>query len=171
MKVSAFTESAGADMDANSLQQNQTRITDDEISELRKAAEQAEFHAYSVRQLIAQRARLCELIRITGKHAVFDNEGERNSSSGGEGSALSRVLEAMERSPSQFYQDIFCLLLNRGKRNGFFVEFGACDGLLISNTLLLEREFGWNGILSEPARTWQSEIQKNRSCMIETRCV
>jgi len=158
-------------MDANSLHQNQTRITDDEISELRKAAEQAEFHAFSVRQVSAQRARLFELFRITGKLAVFDNEGGGNSSGGCERSALSRVLEAIERSPSQFYQDIFCLLLNHGKRNGFFVEFGACDGLLISNTLLLEREFEWNGILSEPARTWQSEIQKNRSCIIETRCV
>jgi FkbM family methyltransferase len=155
-------------MDAKSLHQNKTRSKDDEISELRKAAE---FHAFSVRQVTAQRARLFELFRITGKLAVFDHEGERDSSGGGEGLALSRVLEAIEKSPSQFYQDIFCLLLNRGKRNGFFVEFGACDGLLISNTLLLEREFGWNGILSEPARTWQSEIQKNRSCMIETRCV
>jgi FkbM family methyltransferase len=158
-------------MVADSLQLNQTQMTDDEIFGLRKAAEQAEFHAFSVRQVAAQRARLFELFRITGKLAAFDNEGERKSSGTGEGSALSRVLKAIERSPSQFYQDIICLLLNRGKRNGFFVEFGACDGLLISNTLILEREFGWRGILSEPSRAWQSEIKNNRSCAIETRCV
>jgi len=164
-------EGAGADMDAYSLQPNQTQITDDELSKLRKTAEEAEFHAFSVRQVAAQRARLFELFRIAGKLGDFHNEREDNSFGSEEESALSRVLQAIEKSPSQFYQDIFCLLLNRGKRKGFFVEFGACDGLLISNTLILEREFGWSGILSEPSRAWRSEIQKNRNCMIETRCV
>lgn len=31
-------------------------------------------------------------------------------------------------------------------RNGFFVEAGALDGELRSNTLMLERQFGWNVI-------------------------
>ena len=158
-------------MDAYSLQPNQTQITEDELSKLRKTAEEAEFHAFSVRQVVAQRARLFELFRITGKLAAFHNERKGSSFGSRDESALSQVLQAIEKSPSQFYQDIFCLLLNRGKRNGFFVEFGACDGLLISNTLILEREFGWRGILSEPSRAWRSEIQKNRNCVIETRCV
>lgn len=37
-----------------------------------------------------------------------------------------------------------------GKRNGFFIEAGANDGQTQSNTLLLEEEYGWNGILIEP---------------------
>ena len=57
-------------MDANSLHQNQTRITDDEISELRKAAEQAEFHAFSVRQVSAQRARLFAGVGIPAQRAA-----------------------------------------------------------------------------------------------------
>jgi hypothetical protein len=51
------------------------------------------------------------------------------------------------------------------------VEFGACDGLLINNTWLLETRFGWRGILSEPARTWQAALRQNRNCIIDTRCV
>jgi len=35
------------------------------------------------------------------------------------------------------------------KRNGFFVECGASDGVFISNTLQLERSLGWTGLLVE----------------------
>lgn len=36
------------------------------------------------------------------------------------------------------------------KSNGFFVEAGALDGEYLSNTLYLERERGWGGLLVEP---------------------
>lgn len=36
------------------------------------------------------------------------------------------------------------------KDGGFFVEFGAGDGVKISNTLWLERDHGWKGLLCEP---------------------
>ncbi len=35
---------------------------------------------------------------------------------------------------------------------GYFVEIGALDGLLGSNTLFLETDFNWRGILVEPSR-------------------
>ncbi|KAK8747571.1 hypothetical protein OTU49_016464 [Cherax quadricarinatus] len=38
----------------------------------------------------------------------------------------------------------------RGKRGGFFVEAGAYNGEELSNTLYLERELGWKGLLVEP---------------------
>ena len=49
-------------------------------------------------------------------------------------------------------QDILVAVLARFKRNGYFVEFGATDGVYLSNTFLLEQQLGWTGILAEPAR-------------------
>ena len=39
---------------------------------------------------------------------------------------------------------------DKKNRDGFFVEAGAYDGELISNTLLFELKMGWSGILIEP---------------------
>jgi FkbM family methyltransferase len=72
---------------------------------------------------------------------------------------------------SQLGQEVFALIESDFKRNGYFVEFGATNGLELSNTHLLEKEFGWTGILAEPAKTWHEELKKNRSCNIETQCV
>ena len=72
---------------------------------------------------------------------------------------------------SQLGQEIFALIENDFKRDGYFIEFGATDGLELSNTHLLEKEFGWTGILAEPAKIWHEELQKNRSCNIDTQCV
>ena len=38
----------------------------------------------------------------------------------------------------------------RGEQRGFFLDFGAFDGTECSNTALLERELGWDGICVEP---------------------
>lgn len=72
----------------------------------------------------------------------------------------------LEESVAQLHQDLFVLWETGRKQGGFFVEVGACNGLLYSNTLLLERKFGWQGLLVEPARKWHGELRKNRSCQI-----
>jgi hypothetical protein len=36
-------------------------------------------------------------------------------------------------------------LYNNTKKGGFFVEAGAYDGVVVSNTLLMEHKFGWTG--------------------------
>ena len=74
-------------------------------------------------------------------------------------------------SRSQLGQDLFVLHETRFKRNGYFVEFGATNGIELSNTYLLELEFGWTGILAEPARCWHQELRTNRTCQIENDCV
>ncbi|KAK3880717.1 hypothetical protein Pcinc_014809 [Petrolisthes cinctipes] len=38
----------------------------------------------------------------------------------------------------------------KGKRGGVFVEAGAYDGESLSNTLYLEQQLGWHGLLVEP---------------------
>lgn len=83
----------------------------------------------------------------------------------------SQLLRSLRNSRSQLRQDLFVLSQTGFKRNGFFVEFGAADGLLMSNTCLLEKDFGWTGILAEPAKCWQADLKKNRACLIETDCV
>ena len=72
---------------------------------------------------------------------------------------------------SQHLQDLFVLSELDFKSNGFFVEFGATDGLSISNTWLLEKYFNWSGILAEPALVWHDRLRINRNCTIDTRCI
>jgi len=81
------------------------------------------------------------------------------------------VKNLLERSAAQLGQDLFVLSELNLKREGFFVEFGSTNGVDLSNTVLLEKDFGWNGILAEPARCWHNALKNNRACHIETRCV
>ena len=41
-------------------------------------------------------------------------------------------------------------LFGRKKRDGFFVEAGAHNGVEASNTLYFEKKMGWKGLLVEP---------------------
>ena len=74
-------------------------------------------------------------------------------------------------SRSQMKQDLFVLATLDFLRQGYFVEFGATDGLQISNTHILEKEFGWSGILAEPGTSWQESLSKNRTASIDNRLV
>lgn len=78
---------------------------------------------------------------------------------------------SLPKCKSQLGQEIFALIQNDFKRDGYFIEFGATNGLELSNTHLLEKEFGWTGILAEPAVVWHKELRENRACNIETQCV
>ena len=57
------------------------------------------------------------------------------------------------------------------KKNGFFLDIGAGDGVNISNTFILEKNFNWNGIVCDPLPTWHKSLEKNRKCIIDKRCV
>jgi len=81
------------------------------------------------------------------------------------------LLRALRHSKSQLRQDLFVLSQLSLKVNGFFVEFGATNGIDLSNTYILEKEFGWQGILAEPARCWHQALRENRQCHVETDCV
>ena len=119
-----------------------------------------EKNALGLQYTIAQRERLKLILRILGR--MINSGSDAN---------FSEIIDTLLETPAERYQDIFALLVNGGKRDGFFVEFGACDGLAANNTVTLERRFGWKGILAEPDRFWQERLPLNRSALIDKRCV
>lgn len=76
-----------------------------------------------------------------------------------------------ERSPSQLGQDLWVLEQTGFKRGGYFVEFGATDGVLLSNTYLLEKEFDWSGICIDPNPEYFEKLRSNRSCIVDDACI
>jgi FkbM family methyltransferase len=75
-------------------------------------------------------------------------------------------------SRSQIFQDAFVQWALDGKRDGYFCDFGATNGVFLSNSYTLETEFGWSGICAEPAASWHEDLHRNRpGASIETRCV
>lgn len=75
-----------------------------------------------------------------------------------------------DESRSQFCQDLWVLRELKGKRGGFFVEFGATNGVDLSNSCLLEEKYDWKGILAEPMPTWHAKLAR-RKAIVDTRCV
>jgi FkbM family methyltransferase len=66
------------------------------------------------------------------------------------------------KSYSQIGQDLAVLKYYNNKRNGYFVEVGASDGISLSNTYLLEKDFDWKGICVEALPTKFKQLCKNR---------
>lgn len=49
-------------------------------------------------------------------------------------------------------------------KKGYFIEIGGADGIINSNTISLERQYGWNGVCIEADPYQYSLLKKNRSC-------
>ena len=81
------------------------------------------------------------------------------------------LIKDKSQSFSQYSQDLFVLSILNHKKNGYFIDFGATDGIFLSNSYLLERDYGWSGILAEPAKCWHNSLFLNRKSHIDTRCV
>ena len=67
----------------------------------------------------------------------------------------------------QLKQDLECLEYFKNKKNGFFVDIGAGNGKDLSNTYLLEKNFGWKGICVEPLKdpfTLCKNLRTNSQC-------
>tara|TARA_B100000900_G_C20435171_1_gene656667 strand:+ start:25 stop:849 length:825 start_codon:yes stop_codon:yes gene_type:complete len=73
---------------------------------------------------------------------------------------------------SQLYQDVFALFVIGNQFDKTFLEFGATDGLELSNSHMLENSFNWKGVLSEPSLQWHEALKKNRkNTKIITKCI
>ena len=77
--------------------------------------------------------------------------------------------ENIENNWSQSMQDMFVLSMLDGKRNGVYVEIGADQPRVISNTYLLENNFDWSGVsfeLDADKVSFFNTIRKNK-CLCE----
>jgi FkbM family methyltransferase len=81
------------------------------------------------------------------------------------------VLEHASHAYGQLFQDLWVLWELRQKRDGYFVEFGAADGKTCSNTYLLEKGYGWRGIVAEPNPAAHEQLSLHRNCDVSFKCV
>lgn len=80
------------------------------------------------------------------------------------------VITNLDRSHAQLQQDLVAEFFFKNSK-GYFVEFGATNGIDLSNSYILEKELGWDGLLSEPARSWKHSLLSNRSAHKDFRAV
>lgn len=59
--------------------------------------------------------------------------------------------------------DMQLVSILKWKKNGFFIEAGANDGIRQSNTYYFEKVLRWNGLLVEPIPAQAEKCRKNRS--------
>lgn len=59
----------------------------------------------------------------------------------------------------------------KDKRDLFYVDVGANDGLLVSNTAFFELDMNWNGICIEPHPIAFSKLDANRKCIKYNCCI
>ena len=65
-------------------------------------------------------------------------------------------------SKSYLYEDLIVLFLFGLKKKKLYFEAGAACGKNHSNTYLLEKKYGWSGILVEPIKNQFILLRKNR---------
>jgi FkbM family methyltransferase len=116
---------------------------------------------------------------------------QRQAPPGPEGRALGSLFARYEpgRAARAIYRDVFSperfargyqsqvgqdLFLNRWMFKdggpGFFVDVGAYDGELGSNTWFLEKRLGWTGVAFEPNPPAFAALVRNRSCQAIPAC-
>lgn len=80
--------------------------------------------------------------------------------------AFQSAFSALHRHPKSYSQlgaDLVAYALHNGKKDGFYVDIGAHNGVEISNTLLFEN-LGWEGFCVEANPKTFEALRKNRKC-------
>ena len=90
-----------------------------------------------------------------------------------DGKKYQKILEYFvsnkSNSLAQKFQDLLVLYFSEFKKDGYFIDIGATDGIIFNNTFILERR-GWKGIVSEPLEVWRKKLNE-RNCIKDFRCV
>jgi FkbM family methyltransferase len=76
-----------------------------------------------------------------------------------------------QRCRSELLDEAWVLWRTNAKEHGYFVEFGAGDGLNRSNSYFLEWTYRWSGIVAEPHPDLADSLHRNRGCFVSTKCV
>jgi FkbM family methyltransferase len=63
----------------------------------------------------------------------------------------------------QYLQDMIAYLFLQGKKDGFYIDIGAHNGITINNTYIFE-QLGWKGVCVEPMPDIYLQLWKNRKC-------
>lgn len=69
-------------------------------------------------------------------------------------------------SYSQAGQEEWVIDYLDGLKGGFFLDIGAMEGKVMSNTHALEKDFGWTGLLVECKPQWIEQLKNNRSSIV-----
>jgi FkbM family methyltransferase len=56
-------------------------------------------------------------------------------------------------------------------QNGYFVDLAAGDGVFLSNTYVLEKQFNWSGICIEPHSMSFEKLKTNRNCICDNNVI
>jgi FkbM family methyltransferase len=96
---------------------------------------------------------------------VLDQAFEQNVLAENNKNLLSNFINSIRNKKdikSQLYQDMFASFVIGDKFDKTFFEFGATNGIDLSNSYTLEKYLNWEGTLSEPSPQWHDELKKNR---------
>jgi FkbM family methyltransferase len=71
------------------------------------------------------------------------------------------------KSYSQAKQEEWVIEYFGGKKNGYFLDIGALDGIQSSNTYLLEKQYEWEGLCVEPYYVHLPVLRSTRENVVE----
>ena len=77
----------------------------------------------------------------------------------------------IKNSKSELNQDIFVLDVLNFKKNGYFIDLGAADGVELRNTYILEKKYKWRGVLCDANSHYEKKLKLNRSQPIENKVI
>jgi len=83
------------------------------------------------------------------KTSIFSNDWQWKSAMGKYVRFPFSGHESLQKNYSQAFQDIFFLMMHKGKRNGSYLEVGGHSPITNSNTYLASSQYDWHGLTIE----------------------